>query len=227
MARFVSKALIHFPETAAYFPPGTTQLVGIPVREAFFQIQPRVPLVDGPFTLLITGGSQGSRTLNNASRDSWPMFSTSSRALSFRIVHQTGLDAYAGLEDDFRQRELNGKVTPFIDDMPAAFANADLILCRSGASTVAEIAAAGKPAILVPFPFATDDHQKKNAEALANAGAARLILDKDLTGKRLYDEVTSLAADLPTLQRLAASVRQFAHPDAARQAADALELAGG
>ena len=227
MARFVSKALIHFPETAAYFPPGTAEVVGIPVREPFFHIEPRVPLTRGPFTLLITGGSQGSRTLNNASRDSWPLFASSSRALSFRIIHQTGLEAYAGLEDEFRQRGLQGEVTPFIDDMPEAFADADLILCRSGASTVAEVAASGKPAILVPFPFAADDHQRKNAEALANAGAAKVILDKDLNGKRLYDEVTALSADLTALQQLSANVRQFAHRDAARQAATALEHAGG
>lgn len=223
MARFVSKALIHFPETASYFPSGTAEVVGMPVREPFFHIPPRTPLVDGPFTLLITGGSQGSRTLNNASRDSWQLFASSSRALSLKIIHQTGLDAYAGLEPEFRQRGLNGEVTAFIDDMPAAFAQADLILCRSGASTVAEIAAAGKPAILVPFPFAADDHQRRNAEALANAGAARVILDKDLTGKRLYDEVTALAADRVALQQLADAVRAFAHPDAARKAADALE----
>lgn len=225
MARFVSKALIHFPETAAYFPPGTAEVVGIPVREPFFQIPPRVPLSEGPFTLLITGGSQGSRTLNNAARDSWPLFAASSRALSLRIIHQTGLEAYAGLEGEFRERGLQGEITPFIDDMPAAFAKADLILCRSGASTVAEIAAAGKPAILIPFPFAADDHQRRNAEALVNAGAARLILDKDLTGKRLYDEVTALSADLPALQSLSTAVRRFAHPGAAKQAASTLERA--
>src|SRR4029077_21152869 len=111
--------------------------------------------------LLITGGSQGSRTLNRAARESWPLFR--SARFPVRITHQTGSGGFEEIRDEFAGSGLEGEVTPFIRDMPSAFAAADLIVCRSGAGTVSELAAAGKPAILVPFPFAADDHQTRNA----------------------------------------------------------------
>ena len=112
--------------------------------------------------------------------------------------------------------------------MPAAFAEADLIVCRSGAGALAELAAAGKPAILVPFPFATDDHQRHNAEAFQSAGAARLVLDGEMTGERLVREVRELAAARPLLDQMAANARALARPGAAERAADVLEeVAGG
>jgi UDP-N-acetylglucosamine--N-acetylmuramyl-(pentapeptide) pyrophosphoryl-undecaprenol N-acetylglucosamine transferase len=114
-------------------------------------------------------------------------------------------------------------VTAFIDDMPAAFAEADLIICRSGAGAVAELAAAGKPSVLVPFPYAADDHQYHNAKAMADAGAARLIRDADFDGTRLYREVSELASSPDLLQRMGKSARVFARPGAAERAADVLE----
>ena len=107
--------------------------------------------------------------------------------------------------------------------MPAAFEHADLVVCRSGASTVAELAAAGKPSILVPFPFAADNHQLRNAEAFTKAEAARLVVDEELTGQRLCDEITALAADPARLARMGEQARRFARPGAARRAADLLE----
>ncbi len=111
----------------------------------------------------------------------------------------------------------------FIDDMPAAFREADLVVCRSGAGAVAELAAAGKPSILVPFPFAADDHQLKNAEALARAGAARLVPDREMTGERLFAEVRELAGDAEGLRSMGEAARTFAKPGAAVRAADLLE----
>jgi UDP-N-acetylglucosamine--N-acetylmuramyl-(pentapeptide) pyrophosphoryl-undecaprenol N-acetylglucosamine transferase len=107
--------------------------------------------------------------------------------------------------------------------MPAAFAEADLVVCRSGAGAVAELAAAGKPAILSPFPFAADQHQLRNAEAFVRAGAARLIEDREMTGQKLFDTVTRLAADPAALTRMGAAAREMSHPGAARRAADVLE----
>ncbi len=112
--------------------------------------------------------------------------------------------------------------------MPAAFAEADLVICRSGAGACAELAAAGKPAVLVPFPFAADDHQLRNAEVLAAAGAARLVTDAEFDGKRLFEEVRRLVSEGHVLDRMGEAARRFARPGAAARAADLLEqLAGG
>jgi UDP-N-acetylglucosamine--N-acetylmuramyl-(pentapeptide) pyrophosphoryl-undecaprenol N-acetylglucosamine transferase len=219
IARYVRRALISFPETARYFPKDRTELTGLPVREEFFAIPPKPRCLQ--FTLLITGGSQGSRTLNQAARQSWPLFRAS--GLLVRIIHQSGPAALDEWRAAFEQSGLDGEVLPFIADMPAAFAEADLVVCRSGAGAVAELAAAGKPAILSPFPFAADQHQLRNAEAFVRAGAARLIEDREMTGQKLFDTVTRLAADPAALTRMGAAAREMSHPGAARRAADVLE----
>jgi UDP-N-acetylglucosamine--N-acetylmuramyl-(pentapeptide) pyrophosphoryl-undecaprenol N-acetylglucosamine transferase len=219
IARYVRRALIGFPETARYFPRGRTELTGLPVREEFFSIPPR-PRGER-FTVLITGGSQGSRTLNQAARQSWPLFRAA--ALPVRIVHQSGPAAYEELRDAFAESGLDGEVLPFIADMPAAFAAADLIVCRSGAGAVAELAAASKPSILAPFPFAADQHQLRNAEAFVRAGAAFLVEDREMTGEKLFRTVSKLAADPAGLARMGAAARSLAHPGAARRAAEVLE----
>lgn len=218
IARFVRRALISFTETGKYFPRGRTELTGLPVRQEFFDLPAKA---GGEFTLLITGGSQGSRTLNQASRDSWPLFRNA--GLKVRIVHQSGPSAHAELSSAFSGAGIAGEVVPFIPDMPAAFAQADLIVCRSGAGAVAELAAAGKPSLLSPFPFAADQHQLRNAEAFVRAGAARLIEDREMNGQRLFDAVEGLAANPDELARMAAAARSLARPGAAVRAADVLE----
>ncbi len=220
IGRWVARALISFPETANHFPRGRSELTGLPVRDEFFAIppKPRGPVLH----ILVTGGSQGSRTLNAAGRQSWPLFQNA--GLPVRIVHQSGaVAAYEELRQAFAQSGLPGEVVPFIQDMPAAFRDADLIVCRSGAGAVSELAAAGKPSILVPFPFAADDHQTRNAEAFERAGAARLVRDAELTGERLVALVTTLAREPGALERMAASAKQLARPGAAARAADILE----
>lgn len=221
MGRAAARVLLNFPEAARYFPAGRTELSGVPVREEFFAIPFKPP--GETFEVLVTGGSQGSRTLNEAARRSWPLF----RASNFpvRMVLQTGPAAYEPLACEFAGSGIAGQITPFIDDMPAAFARADLVVCRSGAGAVAELAAAGKPALLVPFPYAADQHQLRNAEALVRAGAARMAADAELDGRRLYEEVRELAGQPALLEQMSRAVRSFARPDAARRAADALEAA--
>jgi UDP-N-acetylglucosamine--N-acetylmuramyl-(pentapeptide) pyrophosphoryl-undecaprenol N-acetylglucosamine transferase len=223
IGRFVSRALISFEETARYFPPGRTQATGLPVREEFFRIAPKPR--SATLSLLITGGSLGSRTLNNAARQSWPLLRKSGR--SIRIVHQTGASAYEQLREEFAKSGLSGEIVPFIANMPEAFAAADLIVCRSGAGTVSELAAAGRPSILVPFPFAADDHQTRNAEAMERGGAALLVRDSEMNGERLFDAITALTSVETDLERMAAAARQFAKPGAAGKAADILEEAAG
>jgi len=219
IGRRVARALISFAETAAYFPPGRTEVTGLPVREEFFRIpsKPRGEVLQ----ILITGGSQGSRTLNRAARESWPLLRAGGRRV--RMLLQTGRAGFEELRDEFARSGLEGEVVPFITEMPAAFAASDLIVCRSGAGAVSELAAAGKPAILVPFPFAADDHQARNAEAFERAGAARLIRDSAMSGATLAAAVRELASEPGALERMGAQARQFAHPGAARRAAEILE----
>jgi UDP-N-acetylglucosamine--N-acetylmuramyl-(pentapeptide) pyrophosphoryl-undecaprenol N-acetylglucosamine transferase len=218
IARWVRRALIAFDETRRYFPQGRTELTGLPVREEFFAI-PEKP-AGAEFTVLITGGSQGSQRLNNAARDSWPLFQKS--GLPIRLIHQTGLAMHEELEKGFAQTGLAGQVSAFITDMPAMFRQADLIVCRAGAGAVSELAAAGKPSLLIPFPFAADDHQLKNAQAFERAGAAILALDRDWTGELFFESVNALYNNRLRMQTMGENARKLAHPGAARRAAQIL-----
>ncbi|MCS7315797.1 MAG: undecaprenyldiphospho-muramoylpentapeptide beta-N-acetylglucosaminyltransferase [Bryobacterales bacterium] len=221
--RRAARVLVNFEQTAAFFDRARVDVVGVPVREEFFQVPPKVP--GEWFELLVTGGSQGSRTLNRAARESWPLFVGARTRV--RMVLQTGPAEFPELALEFERSGMPGRVTPFLEDMPRAFAEADLVVCRAGAGALAELAAAGKPAILVPFPYAADQHQLRNAEALARAGAARLVEDRQMNGHRLFEEVCGLAARPQELEAMARAVRRFARPDAARRVAAALlEVAG-
>jgi UDP-N-acetylglucosamine--N-acetylmuramyl-(pentapeptide) pyrophosphoryl-undecaprenol N-acetylglucosamine transferase len=220
IARWVKRALVSFPETERYFPPGRAEITGRPVREEFFAIRPKP--AESVFTVLITGGSQGSRTLNHAARDSWPMFRSAGTPV--RIIHQTGAAMFDELNQQWKQAGIEGEISAFLADMPAAFAQADLIVCRSG-GTVSEIAAAGKPSVMIPFPFAADQHQLKNAQAFERAGACRMFLDKDWNGARLFEAVTELNANREALAAMGEAARKLAKPGAAKRAADVLEEA--
>jgi UDP-N-acetylglucosamine--N-acetylmuramyl-(pentapeptide) pyrophosphoryl-undecaprenol N-acetylglucosamine transferase len=218
LARFTARALVNFAETIRYFRPGRAEVTGVPVRREFFDIAPKSG--DDRFTLLVTGGSQGSRTLNNAGAAAWELFAKA--GVPIRLLHQAGRGSAAPLMAAFERSGLPGQVVEFISDMPAAFAEADLVVCRAGASTVSELAAAGRPSILVPFPFAADNHQQHNAEAMEKEGAAHLVLDREMTGQRLFEEVTKLMMDRQRLETMAVAAKSLAKPLAAQKAADVL-----
>jgi len=137
-----------------------------------------------------------------------------------RFTHQTGAAGFDEIFQAFATSGLQGEVVRFISDMPAAFAAADLVICRAGAGAVSELAAAGKPSILVPFPYAADNHQTHNAQAMERGGAARLVRDADLTGEKMFETVIRLMTDLEAMGEAA---RRFSKPGAARRAADVLE----
>jgi UDP-N-acetylglucosamine--N-acetylmuramyl-(pentapeptide) pyrophosphoryl-undecaprenol N-acetylglucosamine transferase len=219
IGRFVSRALLSFPEAARFFPKGKSEITGLPVRPEFFAIQPKPR--EAKMTILITGGSQGSRTLNQAAAGSWRYFREA--GFPVRFIHQTGSAMHEALMKKFAESGIEGEVLPFIDDMPGAFQRADLVICRAGAGAVAELAAAGKPSILVPLPHAADQHQLRNAEAFDKAGAARLILDPEMDGGRLFEEAGKLSAQPELLKRMGERARTFAHPNAALRAADVVE----
>ena len=219
VARFVSAAAVHFEETGRYF--RRCKVTGVPVREAFFEIAgaPATP------TVLVFGGSQGAHAINQVVMAS--AGEMLSRTPGLRIIHQTG-------ERDFNDAQaayakLGGAIEAhrFIDDMPAAFARASLLICRSGASTVAEVTAAGKPAVFIPFPRAADDHQKRNAEALVKAGAAVVLEEPSLSRASLVETVSSLLGDSSKLRKMGDAARTLSHPNAARDiTAMAATLAG-
>jgi UDP-N-acetylglucosamine--N-acetylmuramyl-(pentapeptide) pyrophosphoryl-undecaprenol N-acetylglucosamine transferase len=224
VARFVSGAAVHFEETAKYF--RHAEVTGVPVRQAFFEIP---TLVDkkrgGTPTLLVFGGSQGAHAINEAMIRCLPELRR--LAPGIHIIHQTGERDYNDALAAYKSLGESAEVFKFIEDMPAAFARADLVVCRSGASTVAEITAAGKPAIFVPFPRAADDHQRVNAEALARVGAAVVVEESKLEGVWLAETIAALLGDSPRLQQMSMAARGLAHPDAARDiAAMAARVAG-
>jgi UDP-N-acetylglucosamine--N-acetylmuramyl-(pentapeptide) pyrophosphoryl-undecaprenol N-acetylglucosamine transferase len=225
VARFVSGAAVHFEETAKYF--RRAEVTGVPVRQAFFDIEPKR---NGTPTLLVFGGSQGAHAINDAMIRCLPELRR--QAPGIHIIHQTGERDYNDALAVYRCFGETGveelaEVSKFIEDMPAAFARADLVVCRSGASTVAEITAAGKPAIFVPFPRAADDHQRVNAEALASEGAAVVVEESRLDGVWLAETIAALLNDPRRLRLMSEAARELAHPNAARDiAAMAARVAG-
>ena len=222
VARFVSAAAVHFEQTAERF--RNAVVTGVPVRPAFFQIAARKYDLSNP-TLLVFGGSQGARAINKAVPGTALMLAN--RIPGLRVIHQTGERDYNDVLAEYSQAGFAAEVHKFIDDMPAFFARADLILCRSGASTVAEVAAAGKPAVFVPFPLAADDHQRRNAEAMERAGAAVVLEETRLDEVWLVDTIAALLEDQGRLVRMSQAARAMAHPNAAREIAElAARIAG-
>lgn len=220
VARWVSAAAVHFEETCRYFP--RCRVTGVPVREAFFHISGMNRRVSGDApTLLVFGGSQGARAINQAMIDS--LAGLRAKIPAIHIIHQTGQRDYDRVFAAYQQSGLSASIHKFIDDMPGTFARADLLVCRSGASTVAEIAAAGKPAIFVPFPAAADDHQNVNARALEKAGAAVVVEESHLDAAYLVDTVAALVSDAARLQNMAAAARSLAHPKAVEEIAEMVE----
>src|SRR2546423_5795003 len=165
VGRRVSAAAVHFELTTKYF--RNARVVGVPVRQEFFIVSAGA---QHPPTLLVFGGSQGARAINQAVTAMLP--EVQGRLPGLHIIHQTGEREYNDVQAAYTHAAASAEVSAFIHNIPQAFAQADLLVCRSGASTVAEITAAGKPAIFIPFPRAADDHQRRNAEAIAQAGAA-------------------------------------------------------
>jgi UDP-N-acetylglucosamine--N-acetylmuramyl-(pentapeptide) pyrophosphoryl-undecaprenol N-acetylglucosamine transferase len=217
VARWVSAAAVHFEETCRYFPH--CKVTGVPVRHAFFQIAAKPP--NSPPTLLVFGGSQGAHAINEAMIES--LAGLKHRIPAIHIVHQTGQRDYDAVLAAYQKAGISGEVHKFIDDMPGMFAGADLLVCRSGASTVAEITAAGKPAVFVPFPRAADDHQNVNARALERAGAAVVVEESKLEAAYLVDTIAALLNDPRGLASMSAAAKSLAHPRAVEEIAEMVQ----
>ncbi len=222
LARIATRVACGFEETAKRF--GAKAIVtGIPVRREFFDVPPRnaAALPDHTFNILITGGSRGALPINRAVIDSLDLLSARKNRLF--IVHQSGERDYNAVRVAYARREFRAEVVPFIENMAERFAQADLIVCRSGAITVAEVSAAGRAAIFIPFGAATDAHQTRNAEAMQNAGAARLLPQTELTPERLTNEIFSLLDQPSRTAEMAQNARRLARPRAVEDIVNLLE----
>jgi UDP-N-acetylglucosamine--N-acetylmuramyl-(pentapeptide) pyrophosphoryl-undecaprenol N-acetylglucosamine transferase len=216
VGKYVGAAAINFAPAAKYF--RNARLTGIPVRADFFRLAPRS--AHGRPHLLVFGGSQGARILNTV----MPQIVVSLLAAvpDLSILHQSGARHY---EATLAAYQASGappdrwKVHAFLDDMPRRFEAADLVLARSGASTVAELAAAGKPSLLIPFPQAADDHQRKNADVLTQSAAAAMLLEANLTPELLNETIVRLLTDRPGLEYMALQAKTLSHPTATRDIA--------
>jgi UDP-N-acetylglucosamine--N-acetylmuramyl-(pentapeptide) pyrophosphoryl-undecaprenol N-acetylglucosamine transferase len=230
LAPIVRAAAVTYESTRQFF--GEKALVsGNPVRPEFLDqagLSAKEAGADGGSAIvrvLVFGGSQGAHAINMAMVEAAPKLAANSPHL--HITHQTGERDVEMVRAGYRSAGIQGDVEPFFFDMGRQLGKADLIVCRAGATTLAEVAAAGRAAILIPLPTATDDHQRRNAEALAAAGAADVLLQKDATGLELASRILKLAADRDTRARMANAVRALARPDAAKVIVDrALRLVG-
>jgi UDP-N-acetylglucosamine--N-acetylmuramyl-(pentapeptide) pyrophosphoryl-undecaprenol N-acetylglucosamine transferase len=222
-SRFCNRVLLGVDAAKAFFPQRQTVTTGTPVRPEIagqptreqaaecFGLDPRKT------TVLVTGGSQGAHRLNELCAEA-----------AGKLPPETQVLHIAGALDFARVAEIAGgrpnhKVLGFCDDMPAAYAIADLVIARAGASSLSEIASCGHPSILVPYPFAADDHQTRNAEVFAAAGAAMLVQERDLDAQKLASLAASILQDLPTFKQMAKAARALAVPDAAEQVCAAIE----
>jgi UDP-N-acetylglucosamine--N-acetylmuramyl-(pentapeptide) pyrophosphoryl-undecaprenol N-acetylglucosamine transferase len=243
LARFADRVFITLEESARYFPKESTLLTGNPLRRQILEMvekanPPRPPFIkggehlppfqgeacpersrrgrggDGVFHLFIFGGSQGAHAINMAMLAALPLLKQSQTRLE--IVHQTGENDHAEVTAAYRAAGVEARITPFISDMAAEYAQADLIICRAGATTIAEVTACGKTCLFIPFPHAVDDHQRRNAEALLKKDACFMMLERELTGETLAETISSLAKDPELVRRTGALAFSLAKLDAAR-----------
>jgi len=221
LARFVDRAAVSFEQALPFF-RGKGVVTGNPVRREFFEIPPK-QRDPNKFSLLVFGGSQGARAINEAMMSALNQLKAS--PVPLQIKHQTGAADFERVQTAYQNAGWNGaaEVRSYIDNMTADFANADLVVCRAGATTTAELIAAGKAAVMIPFPLAADDHQRKNAEALETSGAALMILQKDLSGDRLAKEIIDLAQQPARINSMEVAIRKLARGDAAAAAVDIIE----
>ncbi len=221
LARFVDKAAVSFRAALPYF-RGKAEVTGNPVRREFFEIPARQRDAS-QFSVLVFGGSQGAHAINEAMIAALPQLEDLRNVL--RITHQTGETDFEKVRAAYFNAGWSDRVDVrrYIDDMVVSFGNADLVISRAGATTTAELIAAGKAAIMIPFPLAADDHQRRNAEALQVEGAARMILQQNLTGPTLAGELEKLVRSPDEVRKMEEASRGLAHGDAAAAVVDLVE----
>jgi UDP-N-acetylglucosamine--N-acetylmuramyl-(pentapeptide) pyrophosphoryl-undecaprenol N-acetylglucosamine transferase len=222
LGRLVDRIYLTFDESREYFNPNKVRVSGNPVRDEILALvaEPAGKAeesADKVFTVLVVGGSQGAQAINAAVAEALPLLENT-RAI--RFVHQTGERYAEDIRQTYRQAGIEARVEAFFDDMASLYGQADMIVCRAGATTVAEITVAGKAAVFVPYPFAADDHQTQNALALADLGAAEMIRQEELNGPVLAKMIRGYMENPVLLTEMAAKAQALGRPDAARAIVD-------
>jgi UDP-N-acetylglucosamine--N-acetylmuramyl-(pentapeptide) pyrophosphoryl-undecaprenol N-acetylglucosamine transferase len=213
LARLAQKIFVSFPAQKDFFPPERCLWTGNPIRPEFFE--PGPPRSDAPFTVLITGGSQGAHHLNQEVLAGLPRLSDLKNRLFF--LHLPGEADLEAVVAGYREHGFAAEVLRFTPEVAALMHRSHLVVCRAGASTLAELTAVGRAAILVPYPFAANNHQEFNARFMAAAGAGEVLLNKDFTGEAFAGKIKQFLAEPETLERMEAASRQLARPEAARE----------
>lgn len=226
LGKIVRAVVTAFPEARKFFSAGKVHLLGNPVRRALAEnLEPAGRKPAGKH-LLIFGGSQGARALNQVVPQAAALLMR--HITNLQIVHQTGEPELEQVERLYAELGLTASVLPFIDDMASAYHTADLVVCRAGATTLAELSLSRKPAVLIPFPHAADNHQEVNARALVEVGAAIMIRQSELSAERLSDELSSILEDPERMASMAEASAAAGKPAAAREICDlCIALAGG
>jgi len=218
LGRIVRAVFVAFDEARAFFPEEKVQNVGNPIRKALMENFLRPRARHERFQLLIFGGSQGAHAINVAAVEAAKRLGDLRDRIE--ILHQTGRQDIEETRAGYEAAGVRAEVVEFIDDMSSAYARSDLVICRSGATTLAELTVCKKAAILVPFPHAADNHQEVNARALVEKGAAVMIRQQELSGERLAAEIRALVEDPERRQRMERAAGLLGRPEAAKEIAD-------
>jgi len=225
LSGFVDRVFVSFEKSKAHLKGKDLFLTGNPVREELFSDDRVEQKNQEEFTILVVGGSQGAMAINKVFAESLEYLNAEKRFPS--VIHQTGKADFERAENDYRNRGLKGELNPFIQDMNTAYNRADIVVSRAGATTIFELAALGKPSVLIPYPFATNQHQEINARSLVSVGGAEMIIESDLTAKGMAQTIIKYMDNRSDLEEMAARAKKMGRRDAAKVIADQLlDLSG-
>jgi UDP-N-acetylglucosamine--N-acetylmuramyl-(pentapeptide) pyrophosphoryl-undecaprenol N-acetylglucosamine transferase len=220
LSRFVDRVFVSFEESKAHLKGENLFLTGNPVREELFSNDRVEQKNQHEFTVLVVGGSQGAMAVNKVFAEALEYLNAKKRFPS--VIHQTGKVDFKRTEKDYRDRGLKGELNPFIQDMTTAYNRADIVVSRAGATTIFELAALGKPSVLIPYPYATNQHQEINARSLVRVGGAEMIIESDLTAKGLARTIIKFMDNRPALEEMGTRAKKMGRRDAAKVIADQL-----
>ena len=220
LSKYVDRIFISFEESRTHFKHKTPVLTGNPVREEFFSMSKDLNETRQDFTVMVVGGSQGAKAINRIFAEALLILKNQGKQLS--VIHQTGRLDHEHVVADYEKKGLQGELLPFIQDMIGAYKRADLVVGRAGATTIFELAALGKPSILIPFPYAANRHQEVNANSLVVAGGAEMIPEHDLTGEVMANSLINYMENPSLLKEMGNKARKIARPNAARDIVDQL-----
>lgn len=219
LGRFVKRVCVTYPESAEYFNERKVMLTGNPVREEIKKVGMELPSYEGKFVVMCFGGSQGAKSINEAMLASLRFLRE--KAANIKIIHQIGSSMDVDVVKDIYKKEgFEAEVYRFIDDIAGCYSRAHLAVCRAGATSVAELMVVAKPAVLVPYPFAANNHQEHNARYVAENGGAVLVLNGNLTGEKMAELISSFINEPKKLKEMNEAMKKLAKPDAAKEIVD-------